>query len=359
MSLLARIRNVFRPTDLAREIDEELRFHVDMRAREYVAQGMPPDEARARALRAFGNPLLLREGKRDANVWVGLDTFLQDVRQSFRMLRRSPALTAAATLTLALGIGANTGVFSVVDAVIVRPLPYPDPDRLLVLYQQHQRADVGRTRAAPLDFLDWRARSRSFASMAAHVGTGFTLTGGGDPELVIGQLVSAELFDVLGVRPRLGRAFRPEEATAGRDRVMLLGHALWQRRFGGDRSVVGRTVTANGQPYTVVGVMPPGFEYPEKRYQLWVPLPLHEGNTYDLPIRRDSRYLQVIGRLRAGVTPERAAAELDAIGRGLGAAYPDSNGDTTVGVGSLTEETVGAVRPDRKSTRLNSSHSQI
>ena len=345
MSLLTRIRNVFRPAELAREIDEELQFHVDMRARDYAAQGMPPDEARARALRAFGNPLLLRERTRDANVWVGLDTFLQDVRQSFRMLRRSPALTAAATLTLALGIGANTGVFSVVDAVIVRPLPYPDPDRLLVLYQEHQRADVGRTRAAPLDFLDWRARSRSFASMAAHVGTGFTLTGGQEPELVIGQLVSVELFDVLGVRPQLGRAFRREEAAAGRDRVMLLSHALWQRRFGGDRSVVGRTVIANGQPFTVVGVMPPGFEYPERRYQLWLPLPLHAGNSYDLPISRESRYLQVIGRLRTGVTPQQAAAELDALGRRLGAAYPDSNGDTTIRTASLTEETVGAVRP--------------
>jgi putative ABC transport system permease protein len=345
VSLLARIRNVFRPADLAREIDEELQFHVDMRAREYASRGVPPDEARARALQAFGNPLLLRERTRDANVWVGLDTFLQDVRQSFRMLRRSPALTAAATVTLALGIGANTGVFSVVDAVIVRPLPYPDPDRLLVLYQQHERADVGRTRAAALDFLDWQARARSFASMAGYVGTGFTLTGGQDPELVIGQLVSAELFDVLGVRPQLGRAFRAEEAAAGRDRVMVLGHALWQRRFGGDRSVVGRTVMANGQPYTVVGVMPPGFDYPEKRYQLWAPLPLQDGNSYGLPVNRHSRYLQVVGRLRPGVTPERAAAELDALGRRLSTEFPDSNADTTIRSASLTEETVGAVRP--------------
>ena len=369
MSLLARIRNVFRSGPLVQDIDEELRFHVDMRAREHEAQGVPPAEARARALRAFGNPMVMRERTRDANVWVGLDTFLQDVRQSFRMLRRSPALTAAAALTLALGIGANTGVFSVVDAVLVRPLPYPNPERLLVLYQQHQRADVGRTRAAPLDFLDWQARSKSFASMAAHVGTGFTLisrppggpvarsttsglasssplwlTGDADPELVIGQLVSAELFDVLRVRPLLGRAFRRDETEPGRDKVMVLGHALWQRRFGGDPEVVGRTVVANGQPFTVVGVMPPGFDYPSKRYQLWVPLPLDAANTYGLPITRSSRYLTVIGRLRPGVTPEQAAAELDALGGQLGAAYPDSNAETTIRTASLTEETVGGVR---------------
>ena len=343
MSLLRRIRNVFRPRPLAQEIDEELRFHLDMRARQFAAEGLPPDEARARAREAFGNPLLLRERTRDADVWVGLDTFLQDLRQSFRMLRRSPALTAAAVVTLALGIGANTGVFSLVDAVLLRPLPYPDAERLLVLYQQHERADVGRTRAAPLDFLDWQAQSRSFASMAAHVGTGFTLAGE-DPELVIGQLVSAELFTVLGVRPLLGRTFRRDENEAGRDGVMLLGYALWQRRFGGDPGVLGRSVVANGRSFTVVGVMPPGFDYPGKRYQLWVPLPLRAANDYGLPITRQSRYLQVVGRLRPGVTPQQAAADLDAIGRRLSVAYPDSNAETTVRVASLTEETVGAVR---------------
>ncbi len=344
MSWLARVRNVFRSGPLASEIDEEMRFHMEMRARSYAAEGLPEEEAASRARRAFGNSLLLRERTRDADVWTGLDALLQDVRHSFRMLRRSPGFTAAAVATLALGIGANTAVFSVVDAVLLRPLPYDEPDRLFVLYQQHHEENVGRTRAAPLDFLDWQQRSRSFAAMGAHIGTGFTLTGGGEPELVIGQLVSVELFDVLRVRPLLGRAFRPEENEAGRDRVMLLSHGLWQRRFGGDAAIVGRTVVANGRPYTVVGVMPPGFDYPEKRYQLWVPFPFRGENPDNLPISRQSRYLQVIGRLADGVTPAQAAAELDAIGRRLAEEFPESDGGTTIRMASFTEETVGGVR---------------
>ncbi|HEV2853309.1 MAG TPA: ABC transporter permease [Thermoanaerobaculia bacterium] len=345
MSWFTRLRNVFRPARLAEDIDEEMRFHVEMRALEYADQGLTPREAEARARRAFGNPLLLRERTRDADVWAGLDTFLQDVRHSFRMLRRSPGFTAAAVVTLALGIGANTAVFSVVNAVLLRPLPYPHPDRLFLLFQLHEQADVGRTRAAALDFLDWQKRSRSFEAMAGHVGTGFTLSGDGEPELVIGQLVSAELFDVLRVRPLLGRTFRRDENEAGRNQILLLSHGLWRRRYGGDPAVVGRTVLANGKPYTVVGVMPARFDYPGGRYQLWAPLPFRGTNSEGLPINRDSRYLQVVGRLKAGITPEQARAELAALGRSLSQEYPESNQGTTIDMASLTEETVGPVRP--------------
>jgi predicted permease len=344
MAWFARLRNVFRSGPLAAEIDEEMRFHLEMRARDYVGRGLPPEEAESRARRAFGNSLLLRERTRDTDVWIGLDTLLQDVRHSIRMLVRSPGFTVAAVVTLALGIGANTAVFSVVSAVLLRPLPYSEPDRLFVLYRQHEQENIGRTRAAPLDFLDWQQRSRSFSAMGGHIGTGFTLTGGGEPELVIGQLVSAELFDVLKVPPLHGRLFRVDENEAGRDRVMLLSHGLWQRRFGGDPSVVGRTVMANNHPYTVVGVMPAGFDYPERRYQLWAPLPFRGTNSDNLPITRQSRYLQVIARLKPGVTPAQAEADLDAIGRRLAEEYPDSNTGTTVRMVSLTEETVGSVR---------------
>ena len=345
MSWLMRLRNVFRPGPLAEEIDEEIRFHIEMRAREYAAEGLSAREAEAKARRVVGNALLLRERTRDADLWVGLDILRQDVLHSFRMLRRSPGFTAAAVVTLALGIGANSAVFSVVNAVLLRPLPYPEADRLFMAFQFHEQADVGRTRAAPLDFLDWQQRSRSFTVMAAHTGTGFTLTGDGEPELVIGQLVSAELFDVLSIKPLLGRVFLPAENAAGHNRVMVLSHGLWQRRYGGDPSIVGRVIQANGEPYTVIGIMPLGFDYPERRYQLWVPFPFRGTNSEGVPVNRQSRYLQVVARLRDGVTPARAEAELAAIGASLAREYPDSNARTTVQMVSLTEETVGNVRP--------------
>lgn len=344
MSWITRLRNVFRPGPLAQEIDEEIRFHIEMRAREYAAAGLSAREAEAKARRVVGNALLLRERTRDADLWVGLDILRQDVLHSLRMLRRSPGFTAAAVVTLALGIGANSAVFSVVNAVLLRPLPYPEADRLFVLFQFHEQDDIGRTRATVLDFLDWQQRSRSFTALAAHTGTGFTLTGDGEPELVIGQLASAELFDVLRVKPLLGRAFLPTENAAGHNRVMLLSHGLWQRRYGGDPSIVGRAVQANGEPYTVIGIMPPGFDYPDRHYQLWTPFPFRGDNSEGPPINRGSRYLQVVARLRDGVAPETAEAELAAIGGTLAREYPDSNARTTVRMESLTEETVGNVR---------------
>lgn len=345
MSWLMRLRNVFRPGPLAQEIDEEIRFHIEMRAREYAAEGLSAREAEAKARRVVGNALLLRERTRDADLWVGLDILRQDVLHSLRMLRRSPGFTAAAVVTLALGIGANSAVFSVVNAVLLRPLPYPEADRLFMLFQFHEQDDVGRTRTAPLDFLDWQQRSRSFSAMAAHTGTGFTLTGEGEPELVIGQLASAELFDVLRVKPLLGRVFVPAENAAGRNRVMLLSHGLWQRRYGGDPSIVGRAVQANGEPYTVIGIMPPGFDYPDRHYQLWTPFPFRGDSSEGPPINRGSRYLQVVARLRDGVAPATAEAELASIGGALAQEYPDSNARTTIRMVSLTEETVGNVRP--------------
>ncbi len=271
-----------------------------------------------------------------------LESMGHDVRHAARGLLRTPGFTVPAVLTLALGIGANTAMFAVVYGILLRPLPYPEANKLHLVFQSSET--VGRTRAAPLDFIDWRERSRTFASMAAHVGTGFTLTGGADPELVIGQLVSAELFDVLGVRPSLGRTFLPDEHEAGDDQVVILSHALWARRFGADPDVVGITITANGLPFTIVGVMPPGFAYPSTRYELWAPFPFRESNSYGVPVNRTSRYLQVIGRLRPGVTSAQADADMDAVAQGLARQFPDTHGDRGIQIASLLDETVGGVR---------------
>jgi len=342
MSRLRRFANVFRRNRLDADIDAELRFHVEMRAADLERAGMAPEHARREAARLLGNAGALRDRTREADIWVRLETAWQDARYALRLLRRTPGFTAAAVLTLAIGVGANTAMFGVLHGVLIRPLPYPDAGRLFVLYETNARA--GRTRAAPLQYVDWRQRSRAFA-MAAHVGTGFTLTGGGDPELVIGQLAAGDLFDVLGVKPALGRVFGEADVQNGTNDVMVLTHGLWQRRFGADPGVLGRRIAANGRSYTIIGVLPAGFTYPGPRYQLWVPFPLKGANPDGLPITRDSRYVQVLGRLNAGVSPAAAADDLSAIARDLAREYPDSHANATIGMASLTDEVVGDARP--------------
>jgi putative ABC transport system permease protein len=268
---------------------------------------------------------------------------LQDLRYAFRTLVRSPAFTATAVLTLALGIGANTVMFSVVNAVLLRPLPFSDPDRLMLVSSVNQRAAVGEIRVSALDFADWRSQAKSFDTMAAFVGTGFTFSGDGEPELAIGLNVTADFFKTLGVQPLAGRTFAADEFAPGHEREIVLGHALWQRRFAGDRGVVGRTLTVNGKPFTVVGVMPAGFEFPDPHYQLWTPLV--NASTPDAPpINRNSHYLRVVGRLRAGVRPDHAQAEMSTIAKGLAAQYPATDESLDAHVVPLAAQAVSSVK---------------
>jgi putative ABC transport system permease protein len=267
---------------------------------------------------------------------------LQDLRYAVRMLLRTPGFTATASLTLALGIGATTLMFSIVNAVLWRPLPYPDPDRLLMIFSVNRQSNVGQIRASALDFDDWRTRARSFEALAGHIGTGFTFSGAGEPELVRGQLVTADFFRVLGVEPSVGRVLASDEFTPGRETRVVLSHRLWQRRFGGDAAIIGRPVTINNRPVVVVGVMPPGFSYPDPNYQLWAPLP--SPPTPEMPPRnRSSHYLQVIGRLRADATREQAQTEMVAIADALATQYPESNGNLsarTIPAGEFTVRNV-------------------
>jgi putative ABC transport system permease protein len=336
------------------EIVEELSQHLEDRWRDLVAGGMLHDEATRRVLAEFseGNrlgpymaPLQQAHapvpvtpgataGRAFADVW-------QDVRYATRTLRRQPAFTLAAVLTLALGMGANTAIFSIVNAVLLRPLPYPEPARLFVVYDQRP-APAGRIRFSADDFLDVQRQARSFDAIGAHGGTGFTLSDRGEPEFVLGQLISAELLDALGVRPVVGRPFRADENEGGRDQVILLSYALWQRRYGGDHRVVGQRITANGKPYTVVGVMPAAFAFPHARYQLWVPFAFRK-NAEGM-VNRGTHFLQVTGRLRDGASPEQAQAELTTISRRLAAAFPDSNRNSTMHMVPLVDETVGNAR---------------
>jgi len=336
-----RLINTIRRQKLDRAIDEELQVHLELRAADLQRAGMPADDARREARRLLGNDVSLRDRTREADVWVALETALQDMRYAVRTLWNAPLFTLAATLTLAIGVGVNTAMFAVVFGVLIRPLPYTDADRLYMLFQTSDRA--GRTRVTPLDFVDLQSQVRSIR-VAAVVGNGFTFTGHGDAELAIGHLVTGEFFNLLGSKPALGRTFGTADEAAGTHDVIVLSHGFWQRRFSGDPDIIGRTVTANDRPFLVIGVMKPDFSFQGARYQFWMPLRLRGANPEKLPINRNARYLQVVAKLNPGVSRDAAAVELGSVAASFAQTSPDTNRNTSFVLSSLTEETVGSVR---------------
>jgi predicted permease len=266
-----------------------------------------------------------------------MQTLWHDLRYGARTLAKSPAFAAVAVLSLALGIGANTAIFSVVDAVLLRPLPYRDPARLVAVLHD------GWKPVAPANFLDWREQNRTFEAMAAAQVWGPSLTGRDRPEELHALRLSANMFRVLGVEPSLGRTFAEGEDEPGRDRVVVLGDGIWRRRFGADPRIVGQTVTLDGESYTVVGVMPHGFQFAPfwaTKAELWSPLALGARAS-----DRRGQSLRVFARLKDGVTREQAQADMEAINRRLAEAYPEANKGLTVSVDSLHEKAVGRARP--------------
>ena len=319
------------------ELDEEIRGHLRMAVLERVERGETPEQAEAAARREFGNEVLVREVTREMWGWVWLRQFGQDLRYGLRTMRRSPGFAAVAVLTLALGIGANTAIFSVVNAVLLRPLPYRDPARLVTVLHD------GWKPVAPANFLDWREQSSSFESIAAAQLWSLTMTGRDRPEQLELLQTSAEMFHVLGVEAALGRTFAAGEDRPGREHVVVLSHGFWQRRFGAARDVVGQQVTLDGEPYTIVGVMPPGFQFAPfwaTHAEAWVPLNL--GRRLN---DRRGQSLRVFARLKQGVTLGQAQAEMEAISRRLAEQHPRENEGLTVSVDPLHEKVVGKSRP--------------
>ena len=264
-----------------------------------------------------------------------------DIRFALRMWRRRPVLAVAAILTLALGIGANTAIFSVVNTVLLRPLPYKDADRLVMVRSYNRSRGFNADLVSPLDFADWRSQNHVFERMAASTDAMYTLTGVWEPVPIIAYQFSADYFPVLGVAPLLGRTFLPEEEQAGKDHVVVLSHSLWQRRFGGDRGLVGKTVTLNGTSYTVIGIMPPGVQYPGNT-ELWTPLTALPEAAND----RAYRYLRVIARLKPGVTIPAAQTEMNTIASRLALEYPKTNKDEdATSIISLPQMITGDIRP--------------
>ena len=331
-----RLRSLFRWAQADQELDDELREHLERRTEEYVAKGMAAEEASRRARRDLGGIEQTKEKCRDARRVNWIEDFVQDLHFGLRILRKSPGFTTVAVLTLALGIGVNTAMFTVVDSVLLRPLPFTNSGELFEV-----RTTVRQYRHAipvsEFDFLEWAAETHSI-EMAAIGGTNLVLTGRSEPVRLSCARVSSTFFSVLGIEPTLGRAFLGAEDKAGQNHVVILSHALWAREFGTDPHIVGKTLEFNQQPYIVVGVMPSAFSYPTWA-DLWMPIALQAKAE-----ERGNHFLGVIGRLQSGETRARAEAELTAIEQRLAREYPNSNPGTGVGLISLEEWTVGDVR---------------
>jgi putative ABC transport system permease protein len=273
-----------------------------------------------------------------------MNTLLQDLRYGARMLMKNPGFTLVAVLTLALGIGANAAIFSVINSVLLRPLPYPQPERLVWIWGTNPSADIKQEGASLPDFADWKAQGQSFAAMGGFTNFSPILTEAGEPERLPGALVTDGFFTALGVSPQLGRVFTPDEDRPDNRRVAVLGHGIWQRRFGGDPGIVGRKITLNGAPYLVVGVMPPGFKHPlpgmRAPAEVWTPLGIEPAT-----MGRRSDFLGVVARLKPGVAIGQARSEMDALMRRLEGQYPDSNRGWGVILLPLLERFVGELRP--------------
>jgi len=265
-----------------------------------------------------------------------MHTFFQDIRYGFRMLVRNPGFTILVVLVLALGIGVNTAIFSVVNAVLLRPLPYKDPDSLVRVYQTESRRNFHRGSTSYPNFIDWRDQNHVFEQIAGYQAWSYNLTGGDRPERNRAMLVSAEFFPLLGIKPALGRTFFPEDELGG-ERVVLLSHGLWQRRFGSDPSVIGKTMALDDEIYTVIGVMPADFRFIfSEENELWIPLSLRPADMTN----RSGHYLEVIARLRPDTNGTLAQEEMDMIGHRLEQEYPDSNTGIGVSIVPLKEEYV-------------------
>jgi predicted permease len=335
-----RFRALFQKEKFDARMDDEMRSHIEMQTQENIEAGMKPEEARYAALRQFGWVQSIKDACREQRGVSWIENLGQDIRYGARMLCKNPAFTAVAVLTLALGIGSNTAIFSVVDAVLLRPLAYPDSGQLVWLCERGPDWSGG-SMSYP-NFTDWRNQQSVFESFGAYSGNNLTLTGAGEPVRLAGALMSADVFAALRTQPEIGRVFREDEDKPGAAPVAVISHALWQNRFGGDAGIVNKTINLNGKPYTILGVMPVGFEFPNE-VDLWLPVgPLFSEPGWQM--RDNHPGLFGLARLKSGVTLEKARADLDVIAVRLEQQYPESNKTRRVQIDRLLDQKVGSVR---------------
>jgi predicted permease len=347
MPLISRLdilrRNLLHREHVDRDLAEELDAYLELLVEAKIAAGLQPAEARRAALIELGGVEQVKERVREVRVGHFLRTVWKDLRYGVRTLVKSPAFTVVAVLSLALGIGANTAIFSVVNGVLLRPLPYPESESVVAVWHTPPQASfpgMKRFSVSPANYLDWKEQSRAYEEMAIYQYAGLSLSAGADPVPVTGAAVSSDFFSVLRTQASKGRTFSPEEEQQGREQVVVLGHGLWQRAFGADPNVIGQTVTLNSRPYNVVGVMPAGFEFPAEA-ELWVPL---AWDAAERQTRSIHDYL-VIARLKPGASLEQARAEMSTISSRLEQQYPEANKGWGAAVIPLQEDIVGDVRP--------------
>ena len=350
MSLRCKLRALFRREKLEAEMSAEMRGHLEWLTSGNIARGMSPEDARHAAQRAFGGVEQIKERCREQRGILWLEQALQDLRYALRSLRRNPGFTATVVLTLALAIGANATIFSVVNAVLLEPLPFPNLERLVNLRETRPVAGGTGKRVpvpvSPATFFDWRNGVSSFEQIAAVAPNEVTLTGDGEPEQLQAAAVTAELLPMFGIAPMLGRAFRPDENRPGAEPVVILSHAFWQRRFGGDAAAVGRSMTLDGRRCTIVGVLPPWFDDAAAagvsmrgRPAIWAPLPLVEAGA-----PRSVPAWDVHARLKPGATIAAAQTEVSAVMQRLAKEFPATNAARDAQVESLVDRVVGSVR---------------
>lgn len=328
-----------RREDRERDLERELRSHLEAEAAELRESGVPAEDARGAARRALGNTTLIQEDVRRMWTYEKLEQIAQDLRYAFRGMAKSPGFAATAVLSLALGIGANTAIFTIVNAVLLKPLPFPEPERLVQIWESQPTRGYPRNVINQHNFLDWRERTRSFESMAAIGDTTASITGAGDPVSVYALMVSPSYFDVLRVTPAIGRAFTSDEERPGNARSIILNHAFWQTRFGGDPGVLGRRLDINGSPGTIVGVMPANFRLPRTAPEIFVPLTMSRDPQYGR-----GRSLTAIGRLKPGVTLAQAVDDLRAVAAQYGRERPDFNAGWSAEAYPMLDDAVEGVR---------------
>jgi predicted permease len=333
---MIRLRALFKGTVVDREIDDELRFHVERQVESYMRAGLDEGEAIRRARLEFGGIEQVKEDVRDARRTPWLDDLLRDIRYALRTFRRLPGFAAMALLILALGIGAATVMFTVINSVLLRPLAYPEPDRLVTVHGFTDASESWST-SYP-DFIDTQRESRSLTMAAWRYGGG-TVSAPGDPEYVDGREISADLFAVLGLPPSIGRSFRIDDDRPGAAPVAIISHSLWRRRFGGSAAAIGQRLVFEGVPYVVVGVAPAGLGL-DGDVDVFTPL---GQNTEPRMRNREARFLRVVARLVRGVTPSEAQAELGLIARRLAAQFPASNAGRGMLARPLQLEVVGDI----------------